>query len=123
MKLSQLGELALLEQIRKSFYKKSKNIIIGIGDDAAVLKPLDKKLLLTTDMMVEGVHFDLDFITPYQLGFKLTSVNVSDIYAMGGKPFYLLLNIFVNKNTNKKFMDRLFDGVKDALTLYDTILI
>jgi thiamine-monophosphate kinase len=123
MKLSQLGELSLLEQIRKSFCKKSKNIIVGIGDDAAVLKPIDKKLLLTTDMMVEGVHFDLGFITPYQLGFKLTSVNVSDIYAMGGKPFYLLLNIAVNKDTNIKFIDSLLDGVKDAINLYDTILI
>ena len=123
MKLSQIGELSLLEQIRRSFCKKSKNVVVGIGDDAAVVKPLGKNLLVTTDMMVEGVHFDLSFTTPYQLGFKLISVNVSDIYAMGGKPFYLLLNIAVNKNTNKKFMDRLFDGVKDALTLYDTILI
>jgi thiamine-monophosphate kinase len=123
MKLSQIGEISLLEQIRRSFCKKSKNIIVGIGDDAAVVKPLGKNLLVTTDMMVEGVHFDLSFTTPYQLGFKLISVNVSDVYAMGGKPFYLLLNIAVNKNTNKKFMDRLFDGVKDALTLYDAILI
>jgi thiamine-monophosphate kinase len=123
MKLSQIGELSLLEQIRRSFCKKSKNIIVGIGDDAAVVKPSGKNLLVTTDMMVEGVHFDLSFTTPYQLGFKLISVNVSDIYSMGGKPFYLLLNIAVNKNTNKKFMDRLFDGVKDALTLYDAILI
>jgi len=123
MKLSQIGELSLLEQIRKSFCKKSKNIVVGIGDDAAVVKPLGKNLLVTTDMMVEGVHFDLHFTTPYQLGFKLISVNVSDIYAMGGKPFYLLLNIAANKNTNTKFIDRFFDGVKDALTLYDTILI
>src|SRR4030042_4789859 len=123
MKLSQIGELSLLEQIRRSFCKKSKNIIVGIGDDAAVVKPLGKNLLVTTDMMVEGVHFELSFTTPYQLGFKLISVNVSDVYAMGGKPFYLLLNIAVNKNTNKKFMDRLFDGVKDALTLYNAILI
>jgi thiamine-monophosphate kinase len=123
MKLSQIGELSLLDQIRKSFCKKSKNIVVGIGDDAAVVKPLGKNLLVTTDMMVEGVHFDLHFTTPYQLGFKLISVNVSDIYAMGGKPFYLLLNIAANKNTNTKFIDRFFDGVKDALTLYDTILI
>lgn len=122
MKLSQIGELFLLEQIRKSFKKKSNNIIVGIGDDAAVVKPINKYLLVTSDMMIEGIHFDLSFTTPYQLGFKLISVNVSDIYAMGGKPFYLLLNIAVNRNTNTKFIDRLFDGVKDALNLYDTIL-
>lgn len=123
MKLSQIGELSLLEQIRKSFEKKSSNIVVGIGDDAAVVKPIDKYLLVSTDMMVEGVHFDLGFITPYQLGFKLISVNVSDIYAMGGKPFYVLLNIAVNKDTDTKFIDRLFDGVKDAINLYNTILI
>jgi thiamin-phosphate kinase len=123
MKLSQIGELTLLDQIRKRFKKKSDNIIVGIGDDAAVLKPTDKNLLVTTDMMVEGVHFDLSFTTPYQLGFKLISVNVSDIYAMGGKPLYLLLNIAVKKDTEKKFIDKLFDGIKDAMNLYDTILI
>ena len=123
MKLSQIGELFLLEEIRKSFKKKSKHVVVGIGDDAAVVRPQDKYLLFTTDMMIEGVHFDSSFITPYQLGFKIVSVNVSDIYAMCGKPFYLLLNIAMNKNTTKKFNDRLFDGIKDALRLYDTTLI
>jgi thiamine-monophosphate kinase len=123
MKLSQIGELTLLDQIRKRFKKKSNKIIVGIGDDAAVLKPTYKNLLVTTDMMVEGVHFDLRLATPYQLGFKLISVNVSDIYAMGGKPLYLLLNIAAKKSTEKKFIDRLFDGIKDAMNLHDTILI
>ncbi len=123
MKLSQIGELSLLEQIRKTFFKKSKDILVGIGDDAAVVKPVDKYLLATTDMMVEGVHFDLRFITPYQLGFKLVSVNVSDIYAMGGEPFYLLLNIAANRNTATKFIDMFFDGVKEAMRVYNTRLI
>ncbi len=123
MKLSRIGELSLLEQIKKSFKKKSRNIVVGIGDDAAVVKLTDKNLLMTTDMMVEGVHFDLGFITPYQLGFKLISVNVSDIYAMGGKPFYLLMNIAVKKDMDTKFITRLFNGVKDAINLYDTFLI
>jgi len=123
MKLSQIGELFLLEEIRKNFKKKSKHVVVGIGDDAAVVRPHDKYLLITTDMIIEGVHFDSNFITPYQLGFKVVSVNISDIYAMGGKPFYLLLNIAMNKNTAKKFIDRLFDGIKDAIRLYDTTLI
>src|SRR4030042_3399041 len=93
VKLSQIGELSLLEQIRRDFGKKSKDVLVGIGDDAAVLKFGDEYLLATTDMMVEGVHFDLRFVTAYQLGFKLISVNVSDIYAMGGKPSYVLLNV------------------------------
>jgi thiamine-monophosphate kinase len=123
MKLSQIGELLLLQKIKKSFKKKSRNIVVGIGDDAAVVKLTDKNLLVTTDMMVEDIHFDLDFITPYQLGLKLISVNVSDIYAMGGKPFYLLLDIAVKKDIDTKFIARFFDGVKYAINLYDTCLI
>jgi thiamine-monophosphate kinase len=123
VKLSRIGELALLEQIRKNFSEKSGNVLVGIGDDAAVVKPVNMQLLVTTDMMVEGVHFDLRFSTPYQLGFKLISANVSDIYAMGGRPFYFLLNIAANKNTAKGFIDMLFKGVKDAMHMYRTCLI
>jgi len=122
-KLSQIGELPLLEQIRKDFSKKSKNVLVGIGDDAAVVEPINKYLLATTDMMVEGIHFDLRFVTSYQLGFKLISVNVSDICAMGGEPYYLLLNIAINRNATKRFLDMFFDGVKDAISVYDTGLI
>lgn len=123
MKLYQVGELSLLDQIKKRFKKKSKNILVGIGDDAAVVKPRQKNLLVTTDMMVEGVHFDLSYITPYQLGFKLISINVSDIYAMGGNPLYILINIAVNKNINIKFIDQLLDGIKDVQHQYDAMLI
>ena len=122
-KLSQIGELSLLEQIRKKFGRKSRNVLVGIGDDAAVLRPRDEYLLITTDMMVEGVHFDLRFVTAYQLGFKLISVNVSDIYAMGGKPSSVLLNIAVRGNTTKVFLDAFFDGVSDAMKVYRIRLI
>ncbi|MEW6162565.1 MAG: thiamine-phosphate kinase [Nitrospirota bacterium] len=123
MKLSQIGELSLLEQIRERFEEHSRHIIVSIGDDAAVLKPVGKNLLLTADMMVEGVHFDLNFITPYQLGFKLISVNVSDIYAMGGKPRFLLLNIAMSKNTEKEVFDQFLDGVHEAMKLYTVSLV
>lgn len=123
MKLSRVGELSLLEAIRKNFAKKTRNVLVGIGDDAAVLKPGKEYLLATTDMMVEGVHFDLHFITAYQLGFKLISVNVSDIYAMGGNPSYVLLNVAVGKDRTKEFMDAFFEGVKDAMYLYRARLI
>lgn len=123
MRLSQIGELSLLEQIRKRFEKQSRTIIVGIGDDAAVLKQVDTNLLVTTDMMVEGVHFDLNFTTPFQIGFKLVSVNVSDIYAMGGKPRYLLLSLAMDKNTEKTFIDKFFDGVQRAIKLYGISLV
>lgn len=123
MKLSAIGELSLLKTIRRRFTVKSRDVIVGIGDDTAVIKPSGNNLLATTDMMVEGIHFDLNLITPCQLGFKLVSVNVSDIYAMGGRPQYLLLDIALNKNTEQSFVDRFFDGIRCAMKLYGVSLI
>lgn len=123
MKLSQIGELPLLEQIRKRFEKHSSHVLIGIGDDAALIKASNENLLITTDMMVEGIHFNLNFITPYQVGFKLVSVNVSDIFAMGGKPKFLLLNIAMTKSTDKTVFDTFLDGVNKAMNLYGISLV
>ena len=123
MKLSQIGELSLLEHIRRTFSRTAKDIIVGIGDDAAVINPSGKRILLTTDMMAEGVHFDLRFVTAYQLGFKLISVNVSDIYAMAGKPSYVLITIAVHHTTRTEFINNFFQGVEAALKLYKIVLI
>ncbi|OGW28931.1 MAG: thiamine-phosphate kinase [Nitrospirae bacterium GWC2_42_7] len=74
-------------------------------------------------MMVENVHFDLRWTTPFQLGFKLVSVNVSDIYAMGGRPSFMLLNLGAPVNMNVKCFNRLFDGIEEALRTYKLSLI
>ena len=123
MKLSQIGELSLLEEIQKRFGKYSSRILVGIGDDAAIIKASSENILVTTDMMVEGIHFNLGFATPYQIGFKLVSVNVSDIFAMGGKPKFLLLNVAMNKSTDKTVFDSFFDGVHQAMNLYGLSLV
>jgi thiamine-monophosphate kinase len=123
MKLSETGELTLLELIRRRFGKRSKNIILGIGDDSAVIKPENSDLLITTDMMVEDVHFDLRWTTTFQLGFKLVSVNVSDIYAMGGRPSFMLLNLGVPDSMDVKTFKRIFDGIEEALQTYKMTLI
>jgi thiamine-monophosphate kinase len=121
--IAQLGELSLIEEIKKMSSQKSRGVPVGIGDDAAVIQTRGKHLLVTTDMMVEGVHFDLHFITAYQLGFKLISVNVSDIYAMGGTPHYALLNIALLSRTPSAFFRMFLRGVKDALALYRAVLV
>jgi thiamine-monophosphate kinase len=121
--ISQLGELPLIDEIRKRYARKSGTVPVGIGDDAAVIKPGGKHLLVTTDMMVEGVHFDLRFTTAYQLGFKLISVNVSDIYAMGGTPHHALLNIAMSGQIPSEFVHMLLNGVKDALKHYHAVLV
>ena len=123
MKLSDAGELSLLKILKKRFGKKSPDIILGIGDDSAVVRSQNSNVLLTTDMMVEDVHFDLSWTTAFQLGFKLVSVNVSDIYAMGGNPKYLLLNFSAGKNTTLGFFSKFFDGIETAIKRYGISLI
>ena len=123
MKLSDAGELSLLEMLRKRFGKKSAAVSLGIGDDSAVIRPRNSHLLLTTDMMVEDVHFDLSWTTPFQLGFKLVSVNVSDIFAMGGDPGFLLLNFSAGRDATLAFFDGFFDGVETAMKKYSISLI
>ncbi|WP_156033366.1 thiamine-phosphate kinase [Candidatus Magnetobacterium casense] len=133
------GELALIEHIRQRFTRKQPGgrlsdgglpelptLMVGIGDDAAVLRVGGKNVLLTTDVMAEGVHFDMAFATPFQVGHKLVSVNVSDIYAMAGRPAYMLLTMSIPTGRMAEadgFIAGFFDGVESALTTYAVDLI
>jgi len=119
--LSEKGELLIVEEIRRKFPSNSR-IKVGIGDDAAVFAP-KSNLALTTDMMMEGVHFDLSYISPFQLGFKLISVNVSDIYAMGGKPLFALLSMALRADMEYIFFKKFMEGIKEASELYKISLI
>jgi thiamine-monophosphate kinase len=123
MRLSDAGELHLLDRIRKRLGARRRAVLTGIGDDAAVLAADRRKLLATTDMMLEGVHFDLGLVTPRQLGFKLISVNVSDIYAMRGRPAFALLGIAVPGDTGEEFIDGLLDGVDEACQAFGVTVV
>lgn len=123
MKLTDRGEISLLKRIRERFQTRSRDLVAGIGDDSAVIVPGRQNLLLTTDMMVEGVHFDLEYASYFHLGFKIVSVNASDIYAMGGAPRFLLLDIAAPGRTDERSLESFFDGVQKAMTLYHMKLI
>jgi len=123
MRLNERGELSLLKTIQKRFRSRAKDIVAGIGDDCAVVIPRKGKLLLTTDMMVEGVHFNFAFTTHFQLGFKIISVNVSDIFAMGGSPRFVLLDIAAPEDTNEDSLDSLFKGMERAFRRYRVTLV
>ena len=119
MRLARTGELSVLRHVRARFGGATGRVAIGIGDDAAALVPRPgTRTLASTDMMVEGVHFNLGLCTPYQVGFKLVSANVSDIYAMGGIPEFLLLGLAMPGSTTEAFLDSLLDGVDDASKIY-----
>jgi|TARA_B100001964_G_scaffold245559_1_gene333420 thiamine-monophosphate kinase len=124
MKISQLGEIELIKKISGKTKLFSKDIVKGIGDDAAVVR-FDKKhyLLLTTDTLVEDDHFNLKWFKPEQIGSKAIESNVSDIAAMGGFPKYALISLTLPKNTNTIFLNKLYNGINKNCKKYKISII
>ncbi len=126
MLLHHVGEQRLLSALRTRFGitpgTPDRDIVLGIGDDAAVVS-LCGKVVVTTDMMNEGIHFDLAFTRAFHLGFKLVSVNVSDVMAMGGRARYVFIDFAATNNTAEAFFWDFFDGVRAALDTYDIHLL
>ncbi len=118
-----MDELELIDLLRNRFSPENQKVLKGIGDDAAVIGAYPQLFLYTTDMMIEGIHFDLSFITPFQLGFKLVARNVSDIFAMGGEPEFLLLNLCLPEGTERDFVEKLLDGIEECIRKYRIDLI
>ncbi len=111
MKLAELGEEAFLRELALRFPPRSDAVAIGIGDDAAALIPPEgERILLTTDCLVEGVHFERRFLPPRFLGRKAVAVNVSDIAAMGGTPLAMLLSLAVPSDTDVAGLRGLVQG-------------
>jgi thiamine-monophosphate kinase len=114
MRLSELGEDAFLRELQKRFPAKGKNVVLGIGDDTAILEPPpDERLLLTTDSLVEGVHFARRWMPPRFLGRKSVAVNASDIAAMGGEPLGVLLSLAVPSDSEVEALWHLVEGVDE----------
>ncbi|MCS7203230.1 MAG: thiamine-phosphate kinase [Thermodesulfovibrio sp.] len=114
-------ELAVINEIRQKFHLPS-HLGYGIGDDSAILN-LSEKILITVDSMIENIHFDLSYTSFYHLGFKIVSVNVSDIYAMGGDFIGFLLAAALPETTSDEDWNSLLKGINDALKLYGGYLI
>jgi thiamine-monophosphate kinase len=123
MRLSELGELGLLKKIRTLCRKRSRGVILSIGDDAAAVKTSKKTTLLASDMLLEGVHFDLSFTSFYQLGYKILAVNLSDIFAMGGRALYFLLNIGLPRTCDSQDVRELYSGIMKMASKYGVSVI
>jgi len=112
-KVSDIGEFGLIERISKLIGPPEKDVLIGIGDDAAVVTESNKPMALTTDIMVEGVHFT-DAMPPQALGYKALAVNISDIAAMAGAPKYAVVSLGFREDTETAFVDKIYSGMADC---------
>ena len=121
--ISTLGEFSLIEELTKSFKVKNNSTIKGGGDDAAVLDYSNRKALVTTDLLLEGIHFDLTYVPLRHLGYKAAVVNFSDMYAMNGTPKQITVSLGVSKRFTVEHIKELYEGIKLACEIYGVDLI
>jgi len=121
--LSKLGEFGLIERIKNNFPVSQSSTLLGIGDDAAIIEGGDSAILISTDMLVEGIHFDLAYMPLQHLGYKSVAVNVSDIAAMNGIPEQITISIAISNRFSIEAVDALFDGIRTACINYKVDLI
>lgn len=121
--ISRLGEFGLISRLTKDIKLTNPQSVYGVGDDAAVLSFGDKQTLITTDLLMEGVHFDLIYTPLKHLGYKAAIVNFSDIYAMNGTPKQVTVSIAVSKRFCIEDLDDLYEGIKLACSQYNVDLV
>lgn len=117
--LDALGEFGLIEHLTKNFKIKHTSTLKGIGDDAAVLDFKDENIVITTDLLVEGVHFDLSYMPLKHLGYKAVVVNLSDVYAMNAKATQITVSIAVSNRFPLEALEELYAGIETAAKIYD----
>ncbi|MCK4385975.1 MAG: thiamine-phosphate kinase [candidate division Zixibacteria bacterium] len=112
MKIEKIGEFGLIDSIKRRVFSKDKRVLVNIGDDAAVIKPSKNKLLiLTTDTLMEKVHFDLSYFNFEQIGWRAMVANLSDIAAMGGLPKFALVTVGLPKSISVENVISIYDGI------------
>lgn len=122
--ISQLGEFGLIDRLTKEFPLKNSSTKLGVGDDAAIIVPEgEKEILVTTDLLLEGVHFDVRFVPLKHLGYKAAVVNFSDIYAMNGTPKQITVSIGVSSRFTIEHLDEIYAGIRLACDAYGVDLV
>lgn len=121
--IASLGEFGLIEHLTKNIELQNASSVLGVGDDAAVIDHFGKQTVLTTDLLVEGVHFDLAYTPLKHLGYKSVIVNLSDIYAMNAIPTQILLSLGISNRFSVEAMDEFYEGVYAACTKYGVDLV
>lgn len=121
--ISKYGEFGLIKHLTSTFKIQNPSTLKGVGDDAAVLDYSDKQILVTTDLLLEGVHFDLTYVPLKHLGYKSAVVNFSDVYAMNGQPKQITVSLGVSKRFSVEHLEELYAGIKLACETYGVDLI
>jgi thiamine-monophosphate kinase len=122
--LAELGEFGLIDKLTEDFQLKNKNSILGVGDDAAEIKINDEEsLLVSTDILVEGIHFNLMYMPLKFLGYKAVSVNVSDICAMNGKAEQITVSLAVSSRFPVEALEELYEGIHAACEHFQVDLV
>ena len=121
--VNELGEFGLIDHLTKGIEKHQSSTIQGIGDDAAVLKSGNRYTVISTDMLIEEIHFDIRYTPLKHLGYKSVIVNLSDIYAMNVIPSHITFSLAISSKYSVEALQELYDGIKTACDLYGVDLI
>ena len=121
--LEELGEFGLIKHLTENFKIRHESSIKGVGDDAAVLEFKDKQVLVSTDLLLEGVHFDLSYVPLKHLGYKAVQVNLSDIYAMNGVATQITVSLGVSSKFPLEAIEEIYEGIALACNKFNIDLI
>lgn len=121
--ISSLGEFGLIERLTKNIELQNASSVLGVGDDAAVIDHFGKQTVITTDLLVEGVHFDLAYTPLKHLGYKSVIVNLSDVYAMNAIPTQIILGLGISNRFSIEALDEFYEGVYAACNKYGVDLV
>lgn len=121
--ISSLGEFGLIEHLTKNIELQNASTLLGVGDDAAVIDHFGRQIVVTTDLLIEGVHFDLAYTPLKHLGYKSVIVNLSDIYAMNATPAQITLSLGISNRFSVEALDEFYEGVYAACSKYGVDLV
>lgn len=121
--ISTLGEFGLIDRLTEGLKNVNTSTVTGVGDDAAVLSYPDTEVLVSTDLLVEGIHFDLTYVPLKHLGYKAAVVNFSDIYAMNGTPRQITVSLAISARFTVEHIEQLYSGIRLACEIYGVDLV
>ena len=117
--ISSLGEFGLIDHLTRNNETKNASTILSVGDDGAVIDHFGRQTVITTDLLVEGIHFDLMYTPLKHLGYKSVIVNISDIYAMNATPTQIVISIAISNKFSVEALDEFYNGVYAACDKYN----